>query len=49
MGKLGHAWVGAWVVHGSVHGACDVVVVMCGECVGKYMCYLDLVMLDLKG
>ena len=20
MGKLGHAWVGAWVVHGMVHG-----------------------------
>ena len=20
-GKLGRAWVGAWVVHGSVHGA----------------------------
>ena len=45
MGKLGRAWVGAWVVHGGLHGWC-----LCGWCGGggNCMCILPgLVVLDL--
>ena len=45
MGKLGRAWVGAWVVHGGLHGWC-----LCGWCGGggNCMCILPgLVVSDL--